>query len=305
MIPVIRLEKLLGSTEIKKKFKDYELSRRDTVSVLILSNELSVLPNKWEGRVGFYDEEKNSPELSDPTIPVSRYVIQNDNVVRMLRFSWVLRRLSSYRGNPLVLDIGSSDGGLLETLYRNYCTHIKYIGIELSRSRAIKSGNINPSFPFVVLVKDVTTCIPLNDKSVDVCVMLEILEHFDEGSGIRLLDEAIRVTKNEGEILLSTPNGIFSGGHKWHAFEWPRDQLLKLFEEKKLEVKEDICLCICPNQDKIMKHFPGKFDFTINKYKEFARIYPKIIAATMFPDCPDIALSNGYVLRLKKGETND
>lgn len=54
---------------------------------------------------------------------------------------------------------------------------------------------------------------PFEDESVSVIIMSHFVEHVKPWLQIDLMNEAWRVLKDEGQLLISTPYG---GSHRWH-----------------------------------------------------------------------------------------
>lgn len=75
--------------------------------------------------------------------------------------------------------------------------------------------------------------MPFKDKSFDVAVSIEVLEHLDKDDGLKMIKEMERVAKRK--IILTTPNGFLAtyGGPKdnpreKHLSGWTYDELKKL-----------------------------------------------------------------------------
>lgn len=57
------------------------------------------------------------------------------------------------------------------------------------------------------ILKHELPTIPLKDKSVDLIICIEVIEHLTREEGVKLLDEIDRVGK--GRVIISTPNMFF------------------------------------------------------------------------------------------------
>jgi SAM-dependent methyltransferase len=114
---------------------------------------------------------------------------------RMRRLAAECERLEPHT----VLDIGCARGFLLRTL-RDRMPDIVCYGIELSAplsNEARESG-------ITVFNKDVAAGIPLQNASIDLAVMGEVIEHvFDPDA---CLEELRRVIKPGGSLIVTTPN---------------------------------------------------------------------------------------------------
>ncbi len=66
--------------------------------------------------------------------------------------------------------------------------------------------------------------LPFEDRSFDLIVCFEVLEHFDDPFAV--LDELCRVLSPEGALIVSSPNGgVFPGGNPHHHHEFQPDEL--------------------------------------------------------------------------------
>ncbi|MFZ2545281.1 MAG: class I SAM-dependent methyltransferase [Candidatus Saccharimonadales bacterium] len=69
--------------------------------------------------------------------------------------------------------------------------------------------------------------IPLDDNSIDVVVTFETIEHIKNYK--KFLSEVKRVLKNDGLLILSTPNDVeFAEGNHFHLHEFKYDELVNL-----------------------------------------------------------------------------
>ena len=72
--------------------------------------------------------------------------------------------------------------------------------------------------------------LPLKDRSVDVVVSFETIEHVK--GYIKFMEEIKRVLKEGGLLILSTPNELeFAEGNHFHLHEFEHDELLKLVKK--------------------------------------------------------------------------
>jgi len=102
-----------------------------------------------------------------------------------------------------ILDVGCGRG-IIGALLRIYRDPERVIGIDSFR----------PSIDFVrklgvydeVIEQDITKApIPFDDKSFDLVLCLEVIEHLEKKEGLKLLDELTRVGKR---VIISTP-GVY------------------------------------------------------------------------------------------------
>jgi len=102
------------------------------------------------------------------------------------------------------LDVGCGRG-IVGALLRIYRAPERVVGIDSFR----------PSIDFVkklgiydeVIEQDITkAAIPFENKSFDIVLCLEVIEHLEKGEGLKLLDELSRVGK---QVVVSTPGAFF------------------------------------------------------------------------------------------------
>jgi SAM-dependent methyltransferase len=97
--------------------------------------------------------------------------------------------------NKKVLDIGCGNGYVSSILVQQN----EVIGVDISKSALIDAKMLGLS----ALVSDIRT-IPFEERSFDVVLALDILEHLFDPVG--LLEEANRILKDDGTLILSIPN---------------------------------------------------------------------------------------------------
>jgi SAM-dependent methyltransferase len=130
------------------------------------------------------------------------------------RYAVTLDRLGAACGRPLhdrtVLDIGAFPGHLAAMLSRNDRANVTAVTLVTSEKfeRHMRSLGVR------VNVCDVERgALPATDRSVDVVLCCELIEHL-EGDVRHVLAEAQRVVRVDGLLLLTTPNHA-SLAHRW------------------------------------------------------------------------------------------
>lgn len=103
--------------------------------------------------------------------------------------------------NKNILDIGCSYGWFEKWALESGCKEI--VGIEPDKNNY---ENGQKEVPAATFVKGSAFEIPLKDKSVDIVVMWEVLEHLPRRLEENVFFEIRRVLKANGELYLSTPN---------------------------------------------------------------------------------------------------
>jgi len=98
----------------------------------------------------------------------------------------------------MVLDVGCGLGYGSGMLYR---IRNSIVAFDISDTALLYAKR---NYPGPTYIRADAQAFPFEDMSFDVVVALEIIEHVN--SGIYLLREIYRVLKNEGVLILSTPN---------------------------------------------------------------------------------------------------
>lgn len=106
--------------------------------------------------------------------------------------------------NKVVLDIGCSYGWFEKWAIENGCKSI--IGLEPDEK---DFENAKQEVPEAKYLKGSSLEIPLDDESVDIVVMWEVLEHLPKNNEEKAFREIKRVLRKHGELNISTPNKTF------------------------------------------------------------------------------------------------
>jgi ubiquinone/menaquinone biosynthesis C-methylase UbiE len=123
--------------------------------------------------------------------------------------------------NKTVLDIACGTGYGSQLLSKRAK---KVYGVDNSEE-AIKYARKNFSSKNTEYIIGSATEIPLEDKTVDVAVTFETIEHIEDHS--KFLDEIKRVLKDDGIAIISTPNKReFAEGNHFHVHEFMHEELM-------------------------------------------------------------------------------
>lgn len=161
------------------------------------------------------DGERMIPEFHKNSITYSEH---------MLRYELAKK----YCINKNVLDIASGSGygtKILAEKAKNV------IGVDVNKN-AVKYASNNYSAKNIQYKVGSAVKIPIDEKSMDVCVSFETLEHLNIKDGEKFVKEINRVLKDEGVLVLSTPNdkNVPKGNH-YHFKEYTDKEIKKLLDK--------------------------------------------------------------------------
>lgn len=100
----------------------------------------------------------------------------------------------------VILDIGCSFGWFEKMAIENGCKNV--IGIEPEEKFFYEAKR---EVPKAIFKRGSALDIPFKDKSFDIVVMFDVLEHLPKGTEMIALKEIKRVLKIGGKLILSTP----------------------------------------------------------------------------------------------------
>lgn len=110
-----------------------------------------------------------------------------------LKAGFVVGRIAD---GSVVVDVGCGGGKMLRTI------HEHRRGVTLLGCDVTKPANINGDFAFAALDRS-TGLLPYNDSSVDVALLVDVLEHVDHPE--TTLSEVARILRPEGRMLAFVP----------------------------------------------------------------------------------------------------
>ncbi len=165
-------------------------------------------------------------------------------VIGRFRFCLELLKKQNLKGKVLV-DVGSSNG-LLESKLSNEKLK-RIIGVEPSEEGVkIAKRNIKKAEFFLSTADK----LPVKDKTADVVVMFDVIEHVPVNGELAALQECFRVLKKGGTFLLTTPhNNLLTNlldpawyfGHRHYKPADMKELVESVgFKVKKLEVRGSI-----------------------------------------------------------------
>jgi len=103
--------------------------------------------------------------------------------------------------NPVIMEIGCSSGFLLKDLVETF-TEAIVIGADVVKEPLFKLASKLPGIPLIRF--DLLRC-PLPDQSVDILIMLNVLEHIEDDVGA--LNNALKLLKPGGYLIIEVPAG--------------------------------------------------------------------------------------------------
>ena len=101
----------------------------------------------------------------------------------------------------VIMEIGCSSGFLIRDLSKSF-PHSIILGADVVREPLYRLASDLPSIPLIRF--DLLQC-PLPDQSIDILVMLNVLEHIDDDTGA--LNKAFNLLKPGGSLIIEVPAG--------------------------------------------------------------------------------------------------
>jgi ubiquinone/menaquinone biosynthesis C-methylase UbiE len=135
--------------------------------------------------------------------------------------------MRSFTKDKRVLDIASGSGYGTNILSK----HAAFVtGVDYDAD-AIEYSKLNYASKNSEFKQGDATAIPMADKSVDVVISLETIEHIDDYE--KFLSEIKRVLTDDGIAIISTPNDLESpDGNHFHVHEFDYHEALAAFKKQ-------------------------------------------------------------------------
>ena len=152
-------------------------------------------------------EEEIRESLKSVGINSERILTERDKYWAMvpnseIRDNWVKEKLRKIPDGEIILDAGAG-----EQPYKKFCSHLKYISQdfgeydESEKKEGLQLKDWNSKS--VDILSDIIS-IPLDDRSVDIILCTEVLEHIK--NPMLAIKEFSRLLKSGGQLLLTAPN---------------------------------------------------------------------------------------------------
>ncbi len=156
-----------------------------TTRAQVVEENVALSPNRPHGR----DVEREAPPSLGPPGP---------ELAGLYRFVWESIAGADVPLGADVLDVGCGPGFLLAPLSR---AGMRSVGLEM---RPDTAGEARAAAPLATIMLADGLRLPFADRSFDIVVMLEVLEHVSDE--VPLLSEAHRVLRPGGLLILTTPH---------------------------------------------------------------------------------------------------
>jgi len=117
------------------------------------------------------------------------------------RLGWLKSQLASIPAGYRVLDAGAG-----QQRNRQFCQHLRYVSQDFCQyegkgdGKALQTGTWNTTE--IDIVSDITT-IPLSDRSFDVVLCTEVLEHVPDP--VKAVAELARIVNDQGKLIITAP----------------------------------------------------------------------------------------------------
>lgn len=172
----------------------------------------SVSP-KWDGRNFTYGDQ-SSPVLeysenfagwSDDLTALHEEAAGDSHPIDLASRHDALEQVkkSITSANPVIMEIGCSSGFLIRDLVRQFPDAV-VVGADVVKDPLYRLAQTLPRVPLIRF--DLLQC-PLPEQSVDVLVMLNVLEHIEDD--VAALRNAYRLLKPGGSLVIEVPAGPY------------------------------------------------------------------------------------------------
>jgi len=192
---------------------DYLKSKSGKISWLSnLKTHPIKIKNKPIGKTGYIIalENKSIPSklgtyFRNKRVNIYRIPDEYVNVAHYYREKWIQNKAKKLKKGTKILDVGAG-----KCKYREIFKHCIYKTQDFSQYKGTDSGPLKDNWQYgqIDFVSDITK-IPVNDKSFDVIMCTEVLEHVPEP--IKAIKEFSRILNHGGKLWLTAP--LSSGLH--------------------------------------------------------------------------------------------
>ena len=138
-----------------------------------------------------------------------------------------------------VLDIGSGDAFLLNTLRQNYISK-EYIGVDTAYDAGILKRLRDSGVPESIILLDHLNSLKGNAEKADTCLLLDVLEHCEDARALLVEARNGEISSEDSFFFITVPafQALFSGHDELlgHYRRYSRKQLSKLCRSADLRV---------------------------------------------------------------------
>lgn len=208
--------------------------------------------------------------------------------------------------NAIVLDVCCGRSMILPLLKHHNNKIKKYIGLDISEEN-LKEARAYTGCDFKfecewIQANAVNLSKLFKNKKVDFIIYTSSLEHMHPDDGIKSLKECFNVLKNNGLMLLSTPN-TYNGGyntrHRAHIYEWNYEELKKYLKQIGFKIKSEFGILSDQGKD-FKKELLQKYGQGAWKYYRDIKKYIPSIFLTSFTTVPFPKISKEILFLLTK-----
>ena len=194
--------------------------------------------------------EKDSKNTAVDSFTGERFVPGIDDVKLSMEHYQRYYSVLPLTEGKTVLDAACGEG-YGTALLASASSHVT--GIDISGEAVLRAKQNYSHFDNIEFIEASIAKLPMADHSVDVIVSFETIEHVPEDIQWKFLDEIARVLKEDGILVMSTPNKeIYSdrpGYHnEFHVKEFYRDDFMEFLSTKFSQVTlydqffENVCI---------------------------------------------------------------
>lgn len=226
------------------------------------------------------------------------YTVHRDYAAHFFRWGFMFKKIEYKKTKVLDLGCGQDYPSARVLNFRLPAVPALWVGVDLNKITS-KSGiawtKFHDEFSFVDRHQELIS--EYGASSFDVAVCFEVIEHMHPADGLKLLQNAADLVKDEGEFLLSTPvyNGKKMAAN--HLHEYKIDELKELIEKSgRWRVFRRFGTFASWNDiKKVMTVEEKELYEDLNQYYDH-----EVLSCFLSPKYPDASRNNVWVLKKKK-----
>lgn len=142
---------------------------------------------------------------------MQKHIFHRDRFAHYLRWSHVLKLISTWKSGARIMDVGCGSANLLELLYRNRRAPEIYCGVDIKLKTLTdahemwKETNVNAEFYQVDFCEEDLLESTGIDRGWDLITCFEVAEHIGKKNVHKLLSNIAGCCNDETIVLISTP----------------------------------------------------------------------------------------------------